>query len=212
MPDDCLFFPKIRRRKQYRTNRDGEYYASYREYRQEIREDCLGYCVYCDCHENEMRGHTVMEIDHFRPRGKFPELANNPYNLVWSCASCNSNKSNHWPALGTNDTFVGNEGFIDPFEKNRSGYFKVRSDGFIIPLNPPAKYMEKRLLFNESTPKSKRQLRYQAHKVIPMLEREIAKLEQPNSLSNEQAIILLSALRESKANHQALLDFSLRDE
>jgi uncharacterized protein (TIGR02646 family) len=212
MPTDCLFFPNLKRRKQYCTNREGEYYAGYREYRQEIRQDCRGHCVYCDCHENELSGQTGMHIDHFRPKEKFPELANNPHNLVWSCAGCNRQKSDYWPALGTNDTFVGNKGFIDPFKENRSAYFKVLSDGSIIPLKPPAEYMEKLLVLNNSTPKTKRKLRYQAHKVIPMLEREIAKLEQPNSLSNEQAIILLSALRESKANHQALLDFSLRDE
>jgi hypothetical protein len=71
--------------------------------------------------------------------------------------------------------------------------------------------MEKRLLFNESTPKSKRQLRYQTHKVIPMLEREIAKLEQPNSLSNEQAA-KLSRLRKVKEHIQARLDFCLQDD
>ena len=212
MPADCLFFPKLRRRKQYRTNRDGEYYASYREYRQEIRQDCLGRCVYCDCHENEMRGQTVMEIDHFRPRGNVPELANNPHNLVWSCASCNSNKSNHWPALGTNDTFVGNEGFIDPFEENRSDYFKVRSDGSIIPLKPPAEYIKTLLLLNRSTPKDRRRSRYKAYLLIPQFEEAITTLEQPNNLSNEQVTILLSTLQQAKANHQALLDFSLRDD
>ena len=74
MPTDCLFFPKLRRRKQYRTNRDGEYYANYQEYKQEIRQDCLGRCVYCDCHENELSGQTGMDIDHFRPKAKFPKL------------------------------------------------------------------------------------------------------------------------------------------
>ena len=211
MPGDSLFFPKLKRREQYHTNKDGKYHANYREYRQEIRQDCLGRCVYCDLHENEMRGQTVMEIDHFRPRGKFPELVNNPHNLVWSCASCNRQKLDHWPALGTNDTFVGNEGFIDPFEEHRSDYFKVRSDGSIIPLKPPAEYMEKLLVLNDSTPQTKRKLRYQAHKLIPMLERKIAKLEQRHSLSDEEAETL-STFQEVKASCQVQLDFSLRDD
>ena len=212
MPTDCLFFSKLRRREQYRTKRDGEYYANYQEYRQEIRQDCLGRCVYCDLHENEMRGQTVMEIDHFRPKGKFPELANNPHNLVWSCADCNGQKSDHWPALGTNDTFVDNEGFIDPFEENRSDYFKVRSDGSIIPLKPPAEYIKTLLLLNRSTPKDRRRSRYKAYLLIPQFEEAITTLEQPNNLSNEQVTILLSTLQQAKANHQALLDFSLRDD
>ena len=211
MPADCLFFSKLRRRKQYRIKSNGEHYASHREYRQEIRQDCLGRCVYCDLHENEMRGQTVMEIDHFRPRGKFPELANKPHNLVWSCADCNRQKSDYWPALGTNDAFVGNEGFIDPFEENRSDYFKVRSDGSIIPLKPPAGYIVEQLLLNYITPKTKRQLRYRAHQLIPTLERKIAKLEQKNSLSDEEANTL-STFQELKANCQIQLDFSLRDD
>lgn len=211
MAVDSLFFPKLNRRKQYRTNREGEYYAGYQEYRQEIRQDCLGHCVYCDCHENELSGQTGMHIDHFRPKEKFPELVNSPHNLVWSCAPCNRQKSDHWPALGTNDTFVGNVGFIDPFEENRLDYFEVQCDGSIIPLKPPAEYMEKLLTLNRSKPKSERKSRFQVHKLIPIFEREIVQLEQLSSLSNEQAETL-SAFRAAKVLAQARLDFSLRDD
>ena len=211
MSVNSLFFPKLKRRKQYRTNSEGEYYVNYQAYRQEIRQDCLGRCVYCDLHENELSGQAGMHIDHFRPKDKFRELANNPHNLVWSCAPCNGNKSNHWPALGTDNTFVGNEGFIDPFEENRLDYFKVRSDGSIIPLKPPAEYMEKLLVLNRNTSRVKRKLRYQAHKLIPALEREIAKLEQKNSLSDEEAE-RLSTFREIKASYKVQLDFGLQDD
>ena len=211
MPADPLFFPNLRRREQYRTNRDGEYYANYQAYRQEIRQDCLGRCVYCDLHENELSGQAGMHIDHFRPKDKFRELANNPHNLVWSCAPCNGNKSNHWPALGTDNTFGCNGGFIDPFKENRLDYFKVRSDGSIIPLKSPAKYIVELLVLNRNTSRIKRMLRYQAHKLIPALEREIAKLEQKNSLSDEEAE-RLSTFQEIKASCQVQLDFSLRND
>ena len=211
MPTDCLFFPKLRRRKQYCTNRNGEYYTNYREYKQEIRRDCLGRCVYCDLHENELGGQTVMEIDHFRPRGKFPRLANNPHNLVWSCATCNNKKSNHWPALGTNDTFVGNKGFIDSFEENRLDYFEVGSDGTIIPLKPPAKYIIELLRPNRGAPKRTRKLRNDAYEQVRQFEKDIAALEELNGLSNEQAE-KLSKLRKVKDHIQTRLDFSLRDD
>ena len=61
MPADCLFFPNLRRREQYRTNSNGEYYANYQEYKQEIRKDCLGRCVYCDLHENELGGNEYAD-------------------------------------------------------------------------------------------------------------------------------------------------------
>ena len=115
MTADSLFFPMLRRRKQYRTKRDGEHFADYHRYRQEIREDCLGRCVYCDLHEHEFSGQKSMQLDHFRPEVKFPYLANDPHNLVWACGPCNRGKWNRWPALETDDTFVDDEGFIDPF-------------------------------------------------------------------------------------------------
>ena len=211
MPVDCLFLPKLRRRKQYPTKSNGEYYASHGDYRQEIRQDCLGRCVYCDLHENDLGGKTNMQIDHFRPAGKFRDLANDPHNLAWSCATCNNKKSDDWPALGTNDTFVGNEGFIDPFEENRLDYFEVRRDGTIMPLKPPAKYIEILLGLNRSFPKRTRRLRYEAHQHVRKLEKDIAKLEKSSSLSNEETAEL-SRLQEKKKHIQARLDFSLQDD
>jgi 5-methylcytosine-specific restriction endonuclease McrA len=84
MANEPLFFPRLSRRGEYRRTRSGGYYADYSEYKQEIREDCLGRCVYCDTHENETGGAESMELDHFRPK-KYPEYANlinNPHNLV----------------------------------------------------------------------------------------------------------------------------------
>lgn len=211
MPTDRLFFPKLRRRKQYCTNSNGEYYANYKRYKQEIRQDCLGRCVYCDLHENELGGQTGMHIDHFRPTDKFCELVNNPHNLVWSCATCNNKKSNHWPALGAINTFVGNKGFIDPFKENRLDYFKVQSNGAIIPLKPPAKYIIELLRPNRRVPRRTRELRYEAYEQVQQLEKDIAMLEKLNSLSSEQAV-KLSRLRKVKEHIQARLDFSLRDD
>ncbi len=74
MKVEALFFPLLKRRKQYKTKRDGNYYANYNEYRQEIREDCLGRCVYCDRHENEIGGSESMKLDHFRPEKHFTHL------------------------------------------------------------------------------------------------------------------------------------------
>ena len=211
MPTDCLFFPKLRRRKQYCTNSNGEYYANYKKYRQEIRKDCFGRCVYCDLHENDLGGQANVQIDHFRPAGKFRDLANDPHNLVWSCATCNNKKSDHWPALGTHDTFVGNEGFIDPFEENRLDYFEVRRDGAIMPLKPPAKYIKILLGLNRSFPKRTRRLKYEARQHVRQLEKDIAKLEKSNSLSSEETAEL-SRLQERKVHIQARLDFCLRDD
>jgi 5-methylcytosine-specific restriction endonuclease McrA len=89
-----LFFPRLQRRSNYSVKRTGDFYE-YSHYKQEIREDCLGRCVYCDSHENEVGGHECMELDHFKPK-KYDEhkhLINHPSNLVWSCRGCNRLKT-----------------------------------------------------------------------------------------------------------------------
>ncbi|MDM8520364.1 HNH endonuclease signature motif containing protein [Anaerolineales bacterium HSG6] len=208
---DTLFFPRLQRREQYRLTRNGEYYSNYQVYKEEIREDCLGRCIYCDSHENELGGPEAMNLDHFRPETyeEFKRLINDPNNLVWSCRACNRKKWHHWPALGTDDTVVGEEGFIDPFETDRRKYFKVRQDGEITPLAPPAMYLINLLALNRPTPKRRRHLRYQAYELIPKLDTEIAKLMQMPHLSDEEQR-KLELLQESKSNIEDRLDFRLR--
>ena len=209
MSPDNLFFPALQRRKQYRLTRTGEYYADYGEYKQEIREDCLGRCVYCDCHENELGGPESMNLDHFRPRKHFEHLANNPYNLVWACTGCNRFKLDHWPALESNDTVSGEEGFIDPFTEERIDYFEIHQDGELIPLKPPAAYVISLLMLNRPIPKRQRRSRYQSYELLSKLTVVIAKLEQVTNLSDEQKSSL-ELMRASRAMFQERLDFSLR--
>lgn len=136
------FYPKLVRRKKYLTKKNGKFYV-YSRYRLEIAEDCLQRCVYCDAHDDEVGGASVMELDHFKPSGRpeFKGLLNDPRNLVYSCRSCNGLKTEFWPALGTVHTFVGDDGFIDPFEVDRLQYFAVRANGRIHAKKPPASYM-----------------------------------------------------------------------
>lgn len=204
-----LFFPLLRRRESYKTKKDGDHYADYNKYRQEIREDCLGRCVYCDSHENEIGGPESMKLDHFRPKKHFEHLVNDPHNLVWSCESCNRKKWDHWPALGISGTVLNGEGFIDPFEENRLEYFEVCQDGELIPLKPPATYMISLLVLNRILLKTIRKWRYQAQELLPRLELEITKLEQIDTLTDEQKN-LLDILSKSKGMNQERLDFSLR--
>jgi 5-methylcytosine-specific restriction endonuclease McrA len=142
-PTANAFFPLLRRRAAYSKRRDGKYYR-YKHYRAEIVEDCLRRCVYCDCEEREIGGGTNMDLDHFRPKGLkvFVHLTHNPNNLMYSCKCCNALKSNWWPATGTDNTFVGAEGFIEPFEMDRRDFFGVsKDDGAIRAKQHPASYV-----------------------------------------------------------------------
>ena len=62
-------------------------------FRGELRDAFSGICGYC---EERPRG----QVDHFRPKSKFPELVYEWHNWIFSCADCNSSKLAKWPRWG----------------------------------------------------------------------------------------------------------------
>ena len=62
-------------------------------FRSDLRAAFSGLCGYCEelCH---------MEIDHFRPKSRFPELVYAWSNWIVSCHRCNQLKGDKWPAGG----------------------------------------------------------------------------------------------------------------
>ena len=52
-----------------------------------------GLCAYC---EEDYKG----EVDHFRPKKRYPELVYCWSNWVFSCHACNQSKGARWPAWG----------------------------------------------------------------------------------------------------------------
>jgi len=172
-----LFFPELPPRNNYKKNRNSDYYSDYSVYRKAIRMDCLGRCVYCDIHENENGGEENMQLDHFRPKEKFPHLHSNPNNLHWSCAKCNNLKSDHWPAKSSDSTINGEQGFIDPFTENRKNYFKVALNGELVPLKTPASYKIGLLALNRESRKLVRKNRLVSLELIVKLCKQIAKVD-----------------------------------
>ncbi|RMH85063.1 hypothetical protein EA796_10965 [Pseudomonas sp. AOB-7] len=135
-----LFFPQIVRTENYRAKACGDFYA-YASYSEVIHADCQNRCVYCDVTLEE-NGHEGFALDHFRPQEHFPDLKNNPNNLVLSCGKCNRNKSSHWPVgTSTTATHDGAVGFIDPFRCDRHQYFQVELAGTLYPLQGPSTYL-----------------------------------------------------------------------
>lgn len=75
--------------------------SMYKKFRGQDREDSSlgkyfidsisrGICLFCLVDPAD-------EIDHYLPKGTFPELSIEIYNLIPSCAPCNKSKSNHVP-------------------------------------------------------------------------------------------------------------------
>ena len=92
-------------------------YSQWRELnspdRQRIREalqaDFASLCAYC---ERDCSGST--EIEHFRPRSKFPAEWLTWLNLVCACPRCNGKKGNLWPEASdaVNQRYSVVSGFI----------------------------------------------------------------------------------------------------
>lgn len=92
-------------------------FANYQAYRSYLREDFLRHCAYCTIHEEELAGEDFYEIDHYRPKSKFPALINEYTNLYYCCKACNKKgaKGEHWPS---DDLLNAGFRFFDPVAEN----------------------------------------------------------------------------------------------
>lgn len=67
--------------------------SKWRGFHANVNEVFFSLCGYC---EEACKG----EVDHFRPKSKFPELVYKWNNWVLACHVCNQKKSDHWPTVG----------------------------------------------------------------------------------------------------------------
>lgn len=63
-----------------------------------VRKDFDACCAYCLMDELYGGGEENYEIDHFRPKSRFPELKDDFYNLYYACHPCNHIKRDKWPS------------------------------------------------------------------------------------------------------------------
>jgi hypothetical protein len=67
-------------------------YASYKSYRQWLRDEFSFRCVFCLAREQWGRESREFDLDHFVPQATDPDLAANYDNLLYACARCNARK------------------------------------------------------------------------------------------------------------------------
>ncbi len=75
----------------------------WRDFHDDLSNVFFGNCGYC---EETDKG----EVDHFRPKSRFPELAYEWTNWVFACHNCNHAKGDKWPGRG----------YVDPCARSRS--------------------------------------------------------------------------------------------
>lgn len=108
-------------------------------------------CGYCErpCIRRQPGKPASSEVDHFRPRSRFPELAFTWENLIYVCRRCNQAKGNQFPgkepladlaiAAFSNEARNYGKRFVDPSEE----------DGYVNPRDP-AERAEAYFVFNRA--------------------------------------------------------------
>jgi len=81
----------------------------WREFQTDLGGVFSGLCGYC---EADCKG----EVDHFRPKSRFPRRVYEWSNWVYACHDCNNSKSESWPK----------HGYVDPCARTRAS----RPEGF----------------------------------------------------------------------------------
>lgn len=72
-------------------------FKRYQTYKKYLKTEFDGTCVYCRMPDSlsEVKSYAV---EHYRPKGQFPELETDYSNLFYSCCDCNSQKGVFWPS------------------------------------------------------------------------------------------------------------------
>jgi len=107
--------------------------SGYQAFRQHVRLDFESRCAYCLIAELLAGGEENFELDHFRPKSKFPKEELNFYNLYYVCHPCNNIKRNKWPSSAHQKKGIG---FVDlcatdfdaVFEEDKKGGWRGLND------------------------------------------------------------------------------------
>lgn len=83
-------------------------------------------CMYCS-------GSESSDVEHYRPKSVFPELATTWDNYLWACGVCNSSyKNNRFPP----DTEPGGR-IVNPVEDDVWDFFFIDEFGLLTPFDDP---------------------------------------------------------------------------
>ena len=119
--------------------------GGYRSFLPFVREDFSHQCAFCLFSELLAGGAENFELDHFRPKHRFPALLNDFYNLYYSCHPCNHYKRDSWPPPALEAKGIR---FVDLCKEDYASHFRVEKDGTCKGLTNPGNYTIDRLNLN----------------------------------------------------------------
>ncbi len=111
--------------------------SKYNAYKPFLAEDFNHKCGYTDCSDYWFGGQRCFQIDHFKPKEKYPLLVNEYSNLVYCCSYVNRAK---WDDDNAN--------YLDPCSVDYNKHFERDNRGFITAISTQAQYMVDHLQLN----------------------------------------------------------------
>ena len=112
-------------------------YSDFHKYKKYLADDFYHKCGYTDCSEMWFGGKGTFQIDHIRPKSKYPELENDYSNLVYCCSYVNRAK---WDDDSPN--------YLDPCTEDFNNHFERDDYGRIVPKTPQGEYMAEHMLLH----------------------------------------------------------------
>lgn len=130
------------------------------KYRPFLRLDFRHLCAYCERSEAVLGGEDFFQIDHFRPKSKFPDLETHYPNLYYACGKCNLYKWHTWPSASQ---LANGFRFADPCQEDMYvEHLQESVDGKLEALTNCGAYTRDSIRLNRSDLLRWRQLRRQA--------------------------------------------------
>jgi len=162
------------------------HFEDYREYRPYLRRAFRYVCAYCERTEAVLGGEEFFEIDHFRPRAKFPDLVTHYPNLYYACGRCNRHKLGTWPSPGL---LAKGFRFADPCAEDMYvSHLEEAADGRLHALTTCGEYTRVHIRLNRRDVVSWRLERRSAASDARILENTVSRLENLLATDSDPAV------------------------
>jgi HNH endonuclease len=143
------------------------YFSDYRKYKAFLQRDFLQRCAYCERTEDYLGGEDAFEVEHFKPKSKFPDLLVAYENLYYVCRRCNLHKAETWPS---DDLLARGTRFADPCEEDLyTDHVHENEDGKLDALTSCGTYSSSHIRLNRNELQRWRRLRSEARNDLPLL-------------------------------------------
>jgi hypothetical protein len=174
-------------------------FSDYRLYKPFLRKDFLARCAYCERTEHYLGGEEAFEVEHSKPKARFPDLVCSYGNLYYVCRKCNAHKSEAWRSASQAQRGLR---FADPCSEDLyAEHVQELDDGSLDSLTPCGLYSNSHIRLDRKELRSWRRLRVEAQADLRWLPPVAQKLErlasETDPLAAEHGLIIngLAALK-----------------